>query len=290
LPLHLIGPAERHVRHEVGSMVAGSPPHVVTATNRWLKPVIYVLLRCGVTWREFCELAKGAYVEVATARFGKRGRPTNVSRTAMLTGLTRRDVRLMREALASATSTPANLRPSKASRILTAWHLESRFQDSKGDPARLVIEGPGASFEDLLKHCGAGDVRSSTVLKELLNAGAVRRNKDGKLQALQRNYIPQPTDEQLLRLWGTVLADVANVYVHNMSRSPSTPTRFERAAKNDRMPLKRQAAFREFLEQEGQAFLERVDAWLTENELREDTEPSEIPSTRMGVGIYQIQD
>ncbi len=66
---------------------------VLAATRQWLKPVIYILIRCGVTWRDFSELAKTTFVEVATRQFGKRGRPTNVSRTAVLTGLARRDVR-----------------------------------------------------------------------------------------------------------------------------------------------------------------------------------------------------
>ena len=265
-------------------------PQVVAATRRWLKPVVYVLLRCGLTFREFSELAKASYIEVATARFGKRGRPTNVSRTAMLTGLTRRDVRLMRERLAAATETPPIPYASKASQILSAWHLEPRFQDKRGRPARLRLEGPGATFEELLKHCGAGDVRPTTVLKELVNAGVVRQGKDGRLQALARNYIPQAMDEQIVRLWGTVLGDLANVYVHNMSRSARTPTRFERAAKNERIPVTAEAAFRKFLEREGQAFLERVDAWLTEHQLAEGQASADTPTTRMGAGLYQIQD
>jgi len=271
-------------------MNAGSPSHVVDATRRWLEPAVYVLLRCGITWREFSELAKASYVNVATTRFGKRGRPTNISRTAMLTGMTRRDVRLARERLEATMSAPTPAYASKASRILTAWHLAPGFQDEKGNPARLLLDGPGASFEELLKLCGAADVPSSTLLKELIGAGAVRRGKDRRLQALRRNYIPQATDEQLVRLWGTVLPDVAKVYVHNMSRTPRTPTRFERAAKNDRIPLKEQAAFREFLELEGQALLERVDAWLTAHELREGDDAAETPTTRMGAGVYQIQD
>jgi hypothetical protein len=270
-------------------MTDASTPQVLAATRRWLKPVIYVLLRCGITWREFCDLAKAGYVDVATVRFGKRGRPTNVSRTAMLTGLTRRDVRLMRERLAAGGPTPAPY-ASKASQILTAWHLEPRFRDARGKPARLRLEGPGATFEELLKHCGAGDVRPTTVLKELVSAGVVRQGKDGRLQALARNYIPQVTDEQLVRLWGTVLADIANVYVHNMSRGPRTPTRFERAAKNERIPVEAEAAFRKFLEREGQAFLERIDAWLTEHELRTGERSADTPTTRMGAGVYHIHD
>jgi Family of unknown function (DUF6502) len=284
-------PKSPHVARIDSRMTEAGTSQVVAATHRWLKPVIYVLLRCGLTWREFCDLSKASYIEVATARFGKRGRPTNVSRTAMLTGMTRRDVRLMRARLAAAAAAaPAIPYASKASQILTAWHLEPRFQDKKGRPARLRIDGPGATFEELLKHCGAGDVRPSTVLKELVNAGVVRQGKDGRLQALARNYIPQAMDEQIVRLWGTVLADVANVYVHNMTRPPRSPTRFERAAKNQRIPVAAEAAFRKFLEREGQAFLERVDAWLTEHELADGQDSSDTPTTRMGAGLYQIQD
>jgi len=61
---------------------------VIAATRLWLRPVIHILLRSGITYREFAELSKMIYVEVATRHFGRRNRPTNVSRTAMLTGLT----------------------------------------------------------------------------------------------------------------------------------------------------------------------------------------------------------
>jgi hypothetical protein len=270
-------------------MSSASTTQVLTATRRWLKPVVYVLIRCGVTWREFCDLAKTTYVDVATARFGKRGRPTNVSRTSMLTGLTRRDVRIQRERLETSAPTQVPY-ASKAARIISAWHMEPAFLDAKGRPARLRLEGRSPTFVDLLRHCGAGDVRPSTVLGELLRAGAIREGKDGRLEVLQRNYIPQATDEQLVRLWGTVLADVASIYVHNMTRPAAIPARFERAAKNDRIPLTAGPAFRQFIEREGQAFLERVDAWLTANELNPAESESDVPTTRMGAGVYHIED
>jgi hypothetical protein len=277
------------VVHNVPLMSSESTSQVLTATRRWLKPVVHVLLRCGVTWQEFCELAKTAYVDVATAKFGIRGRPTNVSRTAMLTGLTRRDVRVQRDRLESSTEVTASY-VSKASRVLSAWHLEPQFLDKDGKPALLPLEGEGTTFATLLRHCGAGDVRPTTVMRELVSAGAIRETDGGRLEALKRNYIPRATDEQLVRLWGTVLADVANTYVHNMTRKPSAPSRFERAAKNDRMPLTVRPAFREFLEREGQAFLERVDAWLTENEAKDGAKDESAPTTRMGVGVYHIDD
>jgi hypothetical protein len=63
-------------------MASASTSQVLAASRQWLKPVVHILIRCGVTWREFSELAKTTFVEVATHQFGKRGRPTNVSRTA----------------------------------------------------------------------------------------------------------------------------------------------------------------------------------------------------------------
>src|SRR5882762_6362499 len=74
-------------------MASASMTQVLAAARQWLKPLVHVLVRCGVTWKDFAELAKTAYVEVATEQFGKRGRPTNVSRTAVLTGLARRERR-----------------------------------------------------------------------------------------------------------------------------------------------------------------------------------------------------
>jgi hypothetical protein len=277
------------VLQQAFQMSAENTNHILSATSRWLRPVVYVLLRCGITWHQFCDLAKRTYVDVATAKFGKRGRPTNVSRTAILTGLTRRDVRLVKERLANS---EAGEMPhaSKASQILSRWHQDADFLEPNGVPLALPLEGESASFHELLRRSGAGDVRPATVMRELIAASAIRKRDDGRLEVLKRSYIPRATDEQLIRLWGTVLADVANTYVHNMTRTSKTPARFERAAKNERIPLTMAPAFREFLEREGQGFLERVDAWLTENEVKDAANDPDAPSTRMGAGVYHIQD
>ena len=270
-------------------MTSATPSQALAAARQWLKPAIHVLLRCGVPWREFAELAKSVYVEVASAHFGKRRRPTNVSRTAMLTGLPRRDVRKQREKLAAAEPALEGY-VTKASLVLTAWHLDPEFLDKKGKPRMLPIEGDHGSFTALMRRCGGGDVRPTTVLKELLSAGAVKERPDGRLQVLQRHYIPHAMDEELVRLWGTVLADVAATYGHNLTRTTKQPSRFERAAVNDRIPGRVVAEFREFLNQEGQAFLERVDAWLSAHEITQDVEEAATEVTRLGVGVYHIQD
>jgi hypothetical protein len=270
-------------------MEAATTQEALSATRQWLKPAIYVLLSCGVPWKEFAELAKSTYVEVATERFGKRGRPTNVSRTAVLTGLPRRDVRKQRVKLATAGPAPVGY-VTKASLILSAWHLDAEFTDKQGRPKVLSLDSDKASFAALLKRCGGADVQPSTLLKELVRAGCVRQRADGRVQVLKRDYIPQTTDAQLVKLWGARLADLATTYAHNMARLEREIPRFERCAVNDRVPGSVVQEFRKMLEQEGQAFLERMDAWLTERQRALPAENAEAEMVRLGVGLYHIQD
>ena len=269
-------------------MEAATTDEALNAARPWLKPAIHILLRCGVPWKEFAELAKSVYVEVATERFGKRGRPTNVSRTAVLTGLTRREVRKQRGKLGATEAAPAGY-VTKASLLLSAWHLNPEFVDKRGKPRLLPLEGEGASFATLLKRCGGADVQPTTLLKELISAGCVRRRPDGRLQVLRRDYIPHSIDAQMVRLAGAALADLATTHSHNLVRTEREPARFERAAVNDRIPSSALKEFRRILEQEGQDFLERMDAWLTAQQML----PGEAAGAeliRLGVGVYHIQD
>jgi hypothetical protein len=268
-------------------MASASTSQVLAATRQWLKPVIYILIRCGVTWRDFSELARTTFVEVATKQFGKRGRPTNVSRTAVLTGLARRDVRKQREKLESAPDALSGY-VTKASLVLTAWHLDPRFVDAKGKPLALPLEGQGASFAALVRHCSGGDVPLSTLLRELRAAGSIHELADGRWEPLTRNYLPHTIDENVIRLWGSGMADVATTYVHNLTRTAKMPPRFERAAVNGRIPKSALPEFRKFLDEEGQVFLERLDAWLTAHEAKSDTPDEQV--TRLGAGTYHIQD
>jgi hypothetical protein len=172
-----------------------------------------------------------------------------------------------------------------------------------GKPAILRVsgKGKGKTFAALMERSGGADVRPSTLLKELVSAGAVRIRADGRLVALQRDYIPHTMDEQLIRLWGTVIADVATTYVHNLTRTDQSSKRFERSAVNDRIPLSAVPEFVSLLEREGQSVLERIDTWLTAQERKTGAQSAEggagaggatsaQGTTRLGVGLYHIQD
>jgi len=245
-----------------------------------LEPVIRLMIRLGITWKEFSELAKLKFVDVATADFGIRGRPTNASRVAILTGLDRREVSRLRS---TASDEPGRGYQSKASEILSAWHRETGFVGPDGRPLELEVDGEGATFAELMRrHAPALPVVA--MLKELKSVGAVEELPDGRVRAVSRVYVPRGLPAERLRLWASVLSDIANTIEHNFSRDDDTPARFERRALSLTVDRRALPEFRQLLETEGQSFLERIDDWLAAHETTEEGD-----AMRLGVGIYHIE-
>lgn len=265
-----------------------SRSQLLTACARLLAPVIRYLLKGGVSWKEFSELSKAVFVEVATEDFGIRGRPTNASRVAILTGLDRREVRRLREDLPD----PAQAAPgymTKASQVLDGWHHDPDYLDAAGAPRPLQFDsGPQAKgFSELVRRY-APALPAVAMLKELRAAGAVEESSAGLLRPLTRSYIPRQMPEEQVRLWSSSIRDLASAVGYNFTRPAEAPALFERRAVNLRIEARALPEFRDLLEREGQAFLMRIDDWLSAHEAeRGDAERKVL---RLGVGLYQIQD
>jgi hypothetical protein len=264
-------------------------PVLLASVRLLLRPIVRVLLKGGVPFREFSELAKFAYVEIATNEFGKRGRPTNVSRTAILTGLNRRDVARIRQAAPHAMLEVGFMSPG--SRILAGWHLDPNYVGHDHRPLLLPLEGDVPSFQSLTR-LYAPDLPHIALFKELSSAGAVELEADGRLRALKRSYIPNALDPNQIRLWGSILHDIGATLAHNVTRPATQPPFFERRAINPRVRRAALPAFRAFLEAEGQQFLEHVDAWLSKHAetVQEAESHGGAETVRVGAGAYLIEE
>lgn len=251
-----------------------------------LRPIVRLMLRCGVTWKELAELCKLVCVEVAAEDFGKRGRPANASRIAILTGLSRRDVKRAKDLLAASAADgfPAVERINHASRVLSGWFQDPEFRDSKGKPRALPAAGADG-FDKLLKRY-APDIPPTAMLKELASVGAVRITPGGKVRALARYFMPMSLDADAVVRSGSVLHDLGVTVAHNQLRASGEPSRFEGRATNVRVKRSARRGFAEYLERRAMAFLEDVDAWLTAHEAND----SEEKTDRLGVGVYLIRD
>lgn len=252
-----------------------------------LEPVILLMLKNGITWSEFAEVAKTKYVEVATRRFGIRGRPTNISRVAILTGQDRREVSRIRRAMEQ----PAEPQPvCKPSQVLEGWHRDPEFLDADGQPRELELDSEAGSFAQLVRRY-APSIPHVAMIKQLRAVGAVEDLDDGRVRVLKRAYVPKALSEDHIALWGSVLHDVGATWEYNLMRNNSTErARFERRAVNLRVDAKALPEFQAFLEKEGQAFLERVDDWLSAHQIDPAAATEVGRSMRLGVGVYHIGD
>lgn len=254
------------------------------ACRTLLRPIASFLMKCGMTYREFADISKSAFVEVAGEQYGIKGRQTNVSRVSLLTGISRKEVKRQRELLEQQEG-PAG-KTTDATRVLSGWYQDVDFVDDNGQPLVLPVNGEGATFTELCARY-AGDIAVTTMSKELKRVGAIEAGADGRLSARRRYYMPTPFDPQWIMNAGSVFADLGNNIDHNLVAEDDNPSRFLGRATDDSIDAAAIPEFREFLEEQGGPFLELVDDWLASHRSKQVTGNDQ--RVRLGLGLFMIQ-
>jgi hypothetical protein len=263
--------------------------HVIQSCSYLLRPIVRFLLKHGVTWDEFGELSKDAYVHVARSEHGIQGRPTNNSRVAMLTGLSRREVARVRDRLLRGEEEGADtLQGNRISRILSAWHTDGEFTNAQGHPLDLPATEESGSFENLLRRY-AGDLPHGAIRKEMQQRGLLEELADGSLRVVKRDYVYSDLDPEIVRQFGLALHDHAMTLEHNLDEERAGTPRFEGMADNVKMSRRSYKKFQDLVATRGFSFLEEVDAWLSRNQINEN-EDADTRTVRLGVGVYLIND
>ena len=261
---------------------------VIQSCRYLLLPVIRFLLRHGITWNEFSELSKEAYVAAARREYGIQGRPTNNSRVSLLTGLSRREVARVRNRLLDDDAAAEGLQGNRISKVLTGWHVDSEFTGDDGQPNDLPATGPTGSLQSLLKRY-AGDLPHGAIRKEMQQRGLIEELEGGHLRVLKRDYVYSNLDPEIIHRMGATLHDHAATLEHNLNEDRLAPPRFEAMADNAMLSPKAFQKFQNLVESRGLSFLEEVDAWLSENEI-DNTQDVAERTVRLGVGVYLIHD
>ncbi len=266
---------------------------VVQTCRVLLRPIASLLLKCGMTWREFAEVSKSVFVAVASQDYGLNGRPTNVSRVSILTGVSRKEIARVRAMLEQESDPPPN-KTTDATRLLSGWHQDPDFLTPAGGPRVLPPEGEGASFAALWRRYG-GDVPVTSMRKELERAGAITTLPDGSLRAERRYFMPRRFDPQWILNAGSMLRDLGSGITHNLDAGAGSQLaagepphrRFIGRATSDSVDVAALPEFEAFVEKNGQEFLERVDNWLTEHEARP-LAGAARKRMRLGLGVFLI--
>jgi hypothetical protein len=252
------------------------------ALRHLLRPLVRVMLRHGMSYGDFADIAKATYAESAREDFALPGKKSTDSRVAILTGLTRKDVKALREAAAGGHYTNAN----RATRVLSGWHQDPDFTGADGEPRVLDMEGV-FGFSELVRRY-SGDIPPRALLEELQRVNAVKVDGKKRIQVLSRAFVARPGDLEGLRMLGTAMHDLAATIEYNLTRDDKPP-RFQRTVFSERLPVRQVPILRRISAERGQRFLESIDDWLSAHEpgVREKTDE---PTVRTGVGIYFFED
>jgi Family of unknown function (DUF6502) len=256
------------------------------AVRQLLRPLVRLLLRHGVPFGAFEEMARRVYVEVALSDFALPDKKVSASRASILTGLNRKEVaRLMAEPADGATELTE--RYNRAARVLTAWARDPQYLSATGEPASLPDEGP-VSFAALVKR-HSGDMPVRAVLDELLRVGAVQRGADGQIELVNRAYVPRTSEIDKLGILGADVADLIDTIDHNLQHGMTDP-RFQRKVMYQSIDASALPAFRKLSAAQGQALLEKLDRWLAQHDTGTDEETPGTPRARVGMGVYYFEE
>ena len=260
---------------------------LTAAVSRVLRPLIRILLRHGVSYNTFADIAKSLYVDGAMDEFGIKGRKPSVSRTSIITGLTRKEVMRVRQ----------NPKPedravteqyNRAARVISAWLRDATFLTDDGQPQVLALEGNEPTFATLVRR-HSGDMPTRAILDELLRVGAVVRDENDCIHLVSHAYIPRSSETDKLNILGTDVGYLINTIDHNLQHGQEVP-RFQRKVAYDNLPDEALPAFRTLTAEQAQVLLEHLDKWLSQHD--RDSHPSATGTgrNRAGVGIYYFEE
>jgi len=185
-----------------------------------MRPIVRILLRYGVGFREFAEVTKTAFVDVASVDFGLRGRPTNISRVAVMTGLTRKEVKRLRDKISTGDN-QISVKTTPFSEVLHHWHAQPEFSDNSGNPKPLDFAGGENSFTALVNRFG-GDIPPGAMRTEMKRVGVITEKESGRLEVINRTYRSKSDHETLI----TVLVHGVYTLLSNVAHN-TNPERTE---------------------------------------------------------------
>ena len=243
-------------------------------------------MKAGVGYREFAEVAKCAFVDVSTSDFGLRGRPTNISRVAVMTGLTRKEVKRLRDKILAGTEVEST-KVIPLSEIIHQWHTDPIYVDESGKPLELSFDGGELTFAGLVKKYG-GDIPPGAMRTELKRVNAVEESPDGTLVVKRRHIRAVETEKLVQFALGTALLGLANTINHNVGKTEEHSW-IQRVASTRRIRSDDRLRVRRISRDRAEEFVTSIDDLFSAYETIYPDESEESSASVVGVGVYYFE-
>lgn len=249
-----------------------------------LRGLVRVLLRHGIDYGSFSALARRVFVDVAYEKLETDQGKATASGVSALTGLSRKEVKRLREAEAESLTAAASGR-HRAVRVLSGWTTDPQFL-SQGEPRILSLDAVNGGFQSLVE-LYSGDVTPFAMLSVLEQAGCIAR-VEGGIQLVRNAYLPMQTPADRFNILGTDSAELIATIDYNIHCDEGDRV-FQRKVSVQSLSASDFHEFKQYSNERSQALLEEYDRWLSER-LTHSGPKADEGERYVSVGIYFYSD
>ncbi len=249
--------------------------------RRLLRPLVRLMIRCGVTFPAAADILRSLYVDVAGEELGPN---RTDSRVSLLTGVHRKELKRQREAPRDEAAPPLVTRNGQ---LIATWLGAAGYSDAEGAPLPLPRSGTDiASFENLVMSV-TRDVRPRAVLDDWLSQGIVTLDAEDRVHLSAAAFLPQPGQEEQLFYFSRNVGDHILAASGNVLTPGQAPF-LDRSVHYDRMTLDAAAE----LERYGRAAAQRALLDVNRQALRltANDAPPGAATRRVNFGIYLLSE
>ena len=252
-----------------------------------MRPIARLLIRTGIRFNEFADLARGVYVETAIRDVIETPKTPSRARIARVTVLTRRQVaRYVDNEGALPLADPSHMAiAAMAIEVLHKWHSTPEYVGPYGIPLELEFDTPEDRCIRSLVTAVMPKAAPRIALEELLRIGAITPAGEKHFRAVSRSFVrPLPL---LIEHFGRTLSRLAATLEYNMGPRYAAK-RLERHVASDRgLPVELVPEFEKYARTRALDFLVELDNWLAQ------CHPDEAESTDLvetGVHVFLYAD
>ncbi len=192
--------------------------HLLFAVRRVLRPIVRLLIRVGINYDQFVDVARGAYVESAIRDRTNNVPPTR-DRITFVTGVSRQQVDYyIDNEWATPVAAPTLARV--ITEVIHRWHTDPNYLGPYGIPLELEFDAPqGRCFQNLVSQVDA-TASPGQVLEELLRAGTVTPSGEKRYRAVMRWFVvSEALSPHRIEYFGEALTHLALTLEHNFNLS-----------------------------------------------------------------------
>ncbi len=264
--------------------------NLLAAFRYLLKPLVRMAVKNGVSFPDFSEALKKAFVDVAARQLAGSKRDVTEEGISVITSIETKDVRAVLQAGANAAYGREAQEAAPLAVVLSAWHTDPDYTGPYGvlrDLEFVALTPPtnrsSLTLTDLVRTYCPG-VSAQSILDELMRLGAVQEVGNGFYRAVRRSYVADSLSRENIIYMARVVHNICETLEKNV-RPTSAGGRglIERTISTQHgISRKDHVEFERFIKEKGQSFSDDVDNWLTARDAEGISD-----GMRVGVGLYQ---